>query len=93
MNKNDLIKELSKYTLTTADAKKFVDLIFRTITYNLILGKKVAIQNFGTFVPKHYKAKKMFEPKKKRYVLIHPREKIKFIVSKNLIKELNSKNI
>ena len=92
MNKNDLIKELSKHTLTTNDAKKFVDTIFNTIIYNLIIGERVSIQNFGTFIPKYYKAKKMFEPKKKKYILISPREKIKFIVSKNLVQKLNSKN-
>jgi nucleoid DNA-binding protein len=93
MNKNDLIKELAKHTLTISDAKKFVDIIFNTITYNLILGKKVTIQHFGTFIPKYYKAKKMYNPKKKKYQLISPKEKVKFVVSKNLVQKLNSKTV
>ena len=61
MNKNDLIDELSVYTLTKNDAKKFVDTIFDTIINTLISGQKVNIQNLGSFVPKYYKSKKMYD--------------------------------
>ncbi len=91
MNKNDLINELSSYTLTKNDARKFVNTIFDTIINALITGQKVNIQNLGSFVPKYYKSKKMYNPKKKKYLLINPREKIKFVVSKNLLKKINIK--
>lgn len=91
MNKQDLIKKLSNYTLTKTDAKKFIDIIFDTIKYCLVSGEKVVIQNFGSFVPKFYKSKKMYDPKKEKYITIYPRRKIKFVLSKAFDKILNKK--
>lgn len=92
MNKKDLIEKLAKHTLTKNDAKKFLDIIFDEIKYSLISGEKVVIKNFGSFVPKFYKSKKMYDPKKKKYIPIHPRRKIKFVISKIFDKILNKKN-
>jgi len=89
MNKNGLIKELAKYTLTKNDAKKYVEVIFDTIKYALVSGEKVVIQNFGSFIPKFYKSKKMYDPKRKKYIPIQPRRKIKFVLSKKFSKLLN----
>lgn len=91
MNKKDLINELSKYTLTKKDAKKFIEVVFDTIKYSLISGEKVTIQNFGSFVPKFYKSKKMYDPKRKKYLSIQPRRRIKFILSKTFNKILNKR--
>jgi len=84
MNKNSLIKELAKYTLTKNDAKKYVEVIFDTIKYALVSGEKVVIQNFGSFIPKFYKSKKMYDPKRGKYIPIQPRRKIKFVLSKKI---------
>ncbi len=89
MNKNSLIKELAKYTLTKNDAKKYVEVIFDTIKYALVSGEKVVIQNFGSFIPKFYKSKKMYDPKRGKYIPIQPRRKIKFVLSKKFSKLLN----
>ncbi len=91
MTKKDIIEMLAKYTLTKNEAKKYVDYIFETIIRTLINGEKVQIQNFGTFIPKFYKAKRMYQPKTKKYLPIEPRFKIKFVVSKKLVHLLNSK--
>lgn len=91
MNKNSLIKLVSKFTLTKQQANKIVNLIFENIRNSLISGEKVTIQNFGSFIPKFYKSKKMYDPKKKKYIPIEPRKRIKFIPSKVLINLLNAK--
>jgi nucleoid DNA-binding protein len=89
MNKNGLIKELARYTLTKNDAKKYVEVIFDAIKYALISGEKVVIQNFGSFVPKFYKSKKMYDPKREKYIPIQPKRRIKFVLSKTFSKLLN----
>lgn len=91
MNKNTLINYISKYTLTKKESKKLVELIFEKIKDALIVGEKVTIQNFGTFLVKFHKSKKMYDPKKNKYIPIEPRKKIKFIPSKKLLKILNYK--
>ncbi|MCX7956937.1 MAG: HU family DNA-binding protein [Endomicrobia bacterium] len=93
MNKTKLIKEISKYTLTKKDAKNIVNLIFNNIKNSLISGEKVVIQNFGTFISKFYKSKKMYEPKRKKYIPVEPRRRIKFLPSKAFLKILNAKQI
>jgi nucleoid DNA-binding protein len=89
MNKNDLIKLLSQHTLTKNDAKKFVNIIFDTIRDTLLSGEKVVIQHFGTFIPKFHKSKKMYNPKQKKYVVLTPRKRIKFVLSKKFSAVLN----
>lgn len=91
MNKRDLIRELSKYTLTKKDAKNFIEVIFDAIKYSLLSGEKVTIQNFGSFIPKFYKSKKMYDPKRKKYLSIQPRRRIKFVLSKTFNKVLNKR--
>ncbi len=93
MNKNDLINYISKYTLTKKESKKFVDLIFEKIKDSLIVGEKISIQNFGTFIVKFHKSKKMYDPKKNKYLPIEPRKKIKFLPSKKLLEILNYKKL
>ncbi len=92
MNKKNLVEKLAKHTLTKEDAKKFLDIIFEEIKYSLISADKVVIKNFGSFIPKFYKSKKMYDPKRKKYIPIHPRRKIKFVISKTFDKILNKKN-
>ncbi len=89
MNKSDIIQKLAKYTLTKNEAKKIVNFIFDTITTALLSGEKVHIQNLGTFIVRTYKAKKMYHPKKKKFLLVNPKRKIKFVVSKKLLLKLN----
>ncbi len=91
MNKNDLIKILTQYTLTKNDAKKFVNIIFDSIRDALLSGEKVVIQNFGSFIPKFHKSKRMYNPKQKKYVVLTPRKKIKFTLSKKFFAALNLK--
>ncbi|MCS7150960.1 MAG: HU family DNA-binding protein [Endomicrobia bacterium] len=91
MNKNDIINNVAKFTLRKNDAKKFVETVFDTIKDALISGEKVTIQNFGVFIPKFHKSKKMYEPKKNKYLLIEPRKRIKFIPSKKFLQLLNLK--
>lgn len=89
MKKNDLVNYIAKYTLTKKEAKKIVDLVFEFIKHTLLSGEKVSIHNFGTFILKFHKSKKMYDPKRKRYIPIEPRKKIKFVPSKNLLKLLS----
>ncbi len=89
MNKNDLINILSQHTLTKNDAKKFVNIIFDTIRDALLSGEKVVIQNFGSFIPKFYKSKKMYNPKQKKYIILTPKKRIKFTLSKKFSAVLN----
>lgn len=91
MNKTFLVKLVSKFTLTKQQASKIVNLIFENIRDSLIAGEKVTIQNFGSFIPKFYKSKKMYDPKRKKYIPIEPRKRIKFVPSKVLINLLNAK--
>ncbi|MEN3013799.1 MAG: HU family DNA-binding protein [Endomicrobiia bacterium] len=93
MNKNNLVKLISRFTLTKQQANKIVNLIFENIKDCLISGEKVTIQNFGSFIPKFYKSKKMYDPRKKKYIPIEPRKRIKFVPSKTLINLLNTKQI
>lgn len=91
MNKNQLINIVASKTLTKKDAKKIVNYIFEVIKDSLIKGEKVVIQNFGTFVPKIYKSKKMFNPKQNKYISVEPRKKVKFIPSKKFLEILSGK--
>jgi DNA-binding protein HU-beta len=53
MNKSDLIKSVADQTgLKQAEASKFVDTVFDTITDTLRKGDQVAVAGFGTFVAK-----------------------------------------
>lgn len=91
MNKNDIINNIAKFTLRKSDAKKFVELVFETIKNALISGEKVTIQNFGTFIVKFHKSKKMFDPKKNKYVFIEPRKRVRFVPSNKFLQVLNLK--
>ena len=87
MNKKDLVLALTKVLSTKREAKQAVERIFSTIADALRSGEKVVISGFGSFHPRHTKAKKMVNPKTKKIMLISPKIKIKFKPSKHLIKQ------
>ncbi len=85
MNKNDIIKEISKKTLNFNQAKSIVDEIFEIIKKEIFENSnKVVISNFGTFEPKITKPRIARNPKTNEKVPVSSKKTIKFKISKNL---------
>ncbi|MDI6640683.1 MAG: HU family DNA-binding protein [Elusimicrobiota bacterium] len=85
MNKNDLVLILTKVLGSKTDAKKAIETIFSAMKEAIKSGEKVVISNFGSFHTKVHRAKKFTNPKTKETILIPPRRKVSFKLSKNLL--------
>lgn len=85
MNKNILIKEVSKQTkITNKDCKVCVEALLDIITKSLKVGDDVALKGFGSF---------LVATKKGRYY-VNPQTKNKtFVKTKNVVKFKPSKQI
>lgn len=85
MNKNDIIKEITKKTLSYNQAKDIVDTVFEIIKKEIFENSnKVVISNFGTFEPKITKPRIARNPKTNEKVPVSSKKTIKFKISKNL---------
>ena len=78
MNKNDLINSLTAVLSTRKEAANAVEKIFSEIRKRLQSDERVVISGFGTFYIKHYKSKKLYNPKTDKEIIVPPRRKIKF---------------
>ncbi|MBU2568055.1 MAG: HU family DNA-binding protein [Elusimicrobia bacterium] len=88
MNKNDLIKSLTSVLSTRKEAAGAVEKIFADIKKRLQSDDRVVISGFGAFYIKHYKSKKLYNPKTGKEMLVSPRRKIKFKPSPKLTVEM-----
>jgi len=90
MNKNDLVLALSKHTPTRREARRIVDFIFSRIIEEIVAGEKVMISGLGTFVPRRYRAKMMYDPRNRSRRVVQQRVKVRFIMSKLLRQRMNA---
>jgi|YNPBryBLVA2012_1023415.scaffolds.fasta_scaffold01310_5 nucleoid DNA-binding protein len=90
MNKNDLIRALAKHTPTRGEARRIVDFIFTQIIDEIVSGGKVMISGLGSFTPRRYKAKTMFDPRSGKRRLVQSRSKVRFTISKLLLRRMNA---
>lgn len=90
MKKNDLVRALAKHTTTAGEARRIVDFIFDRITEAIVSGEKVMISGLGSFSPRRYKAKKMFDPRTRKHRIVKPRSKVRFVISRQLLRRMNA---
>ena len=71
-------------------ARAYVESMFETIIEESAKGRNVKIQNFGSFQPRWYKAKRGINPQTQQALEILPHYHIHYAVSKGLKETLNS---
>ena len=82
MNKDDVIRHLTRHVLDKKQAKISVDKVFEIIKHGLQRDGKVVISNFGTF---HLKTARR-NPKTGEKVQVPAKKKVRFKASANLLK-------
>lgn len=82
MNKKDMVKLISKKTMTTKQAKEIVECLFEGIIKSLKAKDKVIVSSFGTFELKETRAKIGRNPKTGEKIVIPERNILKFKPSK-----------
>ena len=85
MNKDDVIRHLTRHVLDKKQAKMSVDTVFEIIKHGLKRDGKVVISNFGTFHSKAYFEQR--NPKTGEKVQIPARQKVRFKPSENILRK------
>lgn len=80
-----------KFNLSKKEASLIIDKINSNLTEKISNGEKVSIKNFGMWVVKHKKQRKVGNFDKSNIKEIPPRNVITFLASKNFKKELINK--
>ena len=89
MNKETLTKRvLSKNQIPRQQGFAVLDRIFELIKESIKKDKSFAVDYFGEFKIEHREMKSIIDYKKKSEVLLPPKDKLVFIPSKNLAKNL-----
>lgn len=84
MTKKDIIKEVSELTGVTRNNTKIVfESILEVIQNSLIEGKRITIQNFGTFYSKEFAERNAWNPKDGVPTKIPAKRVVKFKSSLN----------
>ncbi len=85
MNKSELIEALSlKNELTYKMAEEIVNLMFNTMTEELVDGGRIEIRGFGSFVVKDYKSYVGRNPKTGEAIKVNTKKLPFFKVGKEL---------
>ena len=87
MNKDDVIRHLTRHVLDKKQAKISVDKVFEIIKHGLKRDGKVVISNFGTFHLKTARPVTRHNPKTMEKVQIPAKQKVRFKPSANLLKK------
>ena len=87
MNKDDVIRHLTRHVLDKKQAKISVEKVFEIIKHGLERDGKVVISNFGTFHLKTARPVTRHNPKTMEKVQIPAKQKIRFKPSPNLLKK------
>ncbi len=86
MNKDDVIRHLTRHVLDKKQAKISVDKVFEIIKHCLQRDGKVVISNFGTFHLKTALPVTRRNPKTGEKVQVPAKKKVRFKASANLLK-------
>ena len=92
MVKSEIVKELKKIhpSLKSSQIESIVDIIFNSISDNLVRGKSTEIRKWGRFSIKTIKEKKSARnPKSGEIIYVPKKKKISFKASKHLKEEIN----
>lgn len=89
MNKDDVIRHLSRHVLDKKQAKISVDKVFEIIKHGLQRDGKVVISNFGSFQLKTALPVTRRNPKTGAKVAVPSKQKIRFKASPKLLDNKN----
>jgi len=87
MNKDDVIRHLTRRMLDKKQAKTAVDTVFQIIKHGLKRDGKVVISNFGTFTLKLARPVQRHNPKTGEKVQVPAKQKVRFKASENILKK------
>lgn len=87
MNKDDVIRHLTRSMLDKKQAKSTVDKVFEIIKHGLKRDGKVVISNFGTFHLKLARPVQRHNPKTGEKVQVPAKQKVRFKPSENILKK------
>ena len=87
MNKDDVIRHLTRSMLDKKQAKSTVDKVFEIIKHGLKRDGKVVISNFGTFHLKVARPVQRHNPKTGEKVQVPAKQKVRFKPSENILKK------
>lgn len=87
MNKDDVIRHLTRHVLDKKQAKISVDKVFEIIKHGLLRDGKVVISNFGTFHLKTARPVTRHNPKTGEKVQVPAKQKVRFKPSANVLKK------
>ena len=87
MNKDDVIRHLTRHVLDKKQAKMSVDKVFEIIKHGLKRDGKVVISHFGSFHLKTARPVTRRNPKTGAKVQVPAKQKVRFKPSENLLKK------
>ena len=87
MNKEDVIRHLTRTVLDGKQARFAVDRIFEIIKHGVRRDGKVVISNFGTFHLRVLRAGPRRNPKTGEKVQMPARQRVHFKASKNILRK------
>ena len=87
MNKDDVIRHLTRHVLDKKQAKMSVDKVFEIIKHGLKRDSKVVISNFGSFHLKTARPVTRRNPETGDKVQVPAKEKVRFKPSENILKK------
>ena len=86
MNKDDVIRHLTRHVLDKKQAKLSVDKVFEIIKHGLKRDGKVVISNFGSFQLKMARPVQRHNPKTGEKVQVPAKPKVRFKPSENILR-------
>lgn len=86
MNKDDVIRHLTRRALDRKQAKMAVDTVFEIIKHGLKRDGKVVISNFGSFHLKMARPVTRHNPKTGDKVQVPAKQKVRFKPSENILR-------
>jgi len=90
MNKSELVEALAiDKNLTYKRSEEIVNLVFDSMTQELVNGGRIEIRGFGSFVVKDYKAYTGRNPKTGEIIKVSPKKLPFFKVGKELRERVN----
>ncbi|ALC16674.1 DNA-binding protein [Desulfuromonas soudanensis] len=93
MNKSELVEALAnEKNLTFKKSEEIVNIIFDSLSSELIRGGRIEIRGFGSFVVKDYKAYMGRNPKTGEVIQVNPKKLPFFKVGKELRERVDAKN-
>ncbi|MBO7191633.1 MAG: HU family DNA-binding protein [Elusimicrobiaceae bacterium] len=87
MNKDDVIRHLTRKVLDKKLAKTAVDSVFEIMKHGLKRDGKVVISNFGSFHLKTARPVTRHNPKTREKVQVPAKQKVRFKPSENILKK------